>query len=222
MNPQGICGYRDFCASSECNKCKANRTFHYLSVFRSCCGCPTLLLQKNCQNVYRAHRKWMKSKFLDQDFDVVFLANKGIVIGYFVGRNYDKNSHGDGKALGHHQGHEECFHRMIKSSDTAFTTPQIDFEFDILFLGPLPGILFTCIHDNFKVLVPWKWDRFSVFRMKLFLTSNKVIISGLDCIILTYTVCALIFMTSPLGVAVGPVVYISFIYRFINMCSFDN
>ena len=37
----------------------------------------------------------MDSKFLDQDVDVVFLANKGIVIGSFVGRvpvgrNYNK------------------------------------------------------------------------------------------------------------------------------------
>ena len=32
----------------------------------------------------------MESKFLDQDVDVVSLANKGIVIGCFVGRNYNK------------------------------------------------------------------------------------------------------------------------------------
>ena len=32
----------------------------------------------------------MESKFLDQDIDVVFLANKCIVIGGFVGRNYNK------------------------------------------------------------------------------------------------------------------------------------
>ena len=32
----------------------------------------------------------MESKFLDQDVDVVFLANKGIVIGSLVGRNYNK------------------------------------------------------------------------------------------------------------------------------------
>ena len=34
----------------------------------------------------------MESKFLDQDVDVVSLANKGIVIGCFVGRNYNKIS----------------------------------------------------------------------------------------------------------------------------------
>ena len=32
----------------------------------------------------------MEFKFLDQDVDVVSLANKGIVIGCFVGRNYNK------------------------------------------------------------------------------------------------------------------------------------
>ena len=32
----------------------------------------------------------MESKFLDQDIDVVFLANKCIVVGGFVGRNYNK------------------------------------------------------------------------------------------------------------------------------------
>ena len=32
----------------------------------------------------------MESKFLDQDVDVVSLANKGIVIGCFVSRNYNK------------------------------------------------------------------------------------------------------------------------------------
>ena len=37
-------------------------------------------------------------------------------------------------------------------------------EFDILFLGPLPRIRFTCIHENIKVLVPWKRDRFPDFR----------------------------------------------------------
>ena len=32
----------------------------------------------------------MESKFIDQNVDVVSLANKGIVIGCFVGRNYNK------------------------------------------------------------------------------------------------------------------------------------
>ena len=42
------------------------------------------------QIVCRIPRKLMESKFLDQDVDVVFLANKGIVIWSFVGRNYNK------------------------------------------------------------------------------------------------------------------------------------
>ena len=32
----------------------------------------------------------MESKFLDQDVDVGSLANKGIIIGCFGGRNYNK------------------------------------------------------------------------------------------------------------------------------------
>ena len=32
----------------------------------------------------------MESKFLDQNVDVMFLANKGIVNGYLVCRNYNK------------------------------------------------------------------------------------------------------------------------------------
>ena len=49
-----------------------------------------LWCRKICQMVCRVSRKWMESKFLDQDVDVVSLANKGIVIGCFVGRNYNK------------------------------------------------------------------------------------------------------------------------------------
>ena len=45
---------------------------------------------KICQIICRVLRKWMKSTVLDQDVDVVFLANKGIVVGCFVGRNYYK------------------------------------------------------------------------------------------------------------------------------------
>ena len=32
----------------------------------------------------------MQSKFLDQDVNVVFLENKGVVIGGFVSKNYNK------------------------------------------------------------------------------------------------------------------------------------
>ena len=49
-----------------------------------------LWCRKICQIVCRVSRKWMESKFLDQDVDVVSLANKGIIIGCFVGRNYNK------------------------------------------------------------------------------------------------------------------------------------
>ena len=43
-----------------------------------------------CLIACRVHKKWMESKFLDQDFDVVFLVNKRILIGGFVGRDYEK------------------------------------------------------------------------------------------------------------------------------------
>ena len=42
----------------------------------------------------------MESKFFDQDVDVVSLANKGTVIGYFVGRNYNKIFMETGKLTG--------------------------------------------------------------------------------------------------------------------------
>ena len=52
-------------------------------------------------------------------------------------------------------------HIMFQSSDSAFYyfTDRLNpfrksVEFDILFLGPLPGVSFTCIHDDIKVLVP--------------------------------------------------------------------
>ena len=47
-----------------------------------------LWCRKICQIVCKISRKWMESKFLDQDVDVLSLANKGIGIGCFVGRNY--------------------------------------------------------------------------------------------------------------------------------------
>ena len=49
-----------------------------------------LWCRKICQIICRVSRKLMESKYLDQDVDVVSLANKGIVIWCFVGRNYNK------------------------------------------------------------------------------------------------------------------------------------
>ena len=46
--------------------------------------------RKVSQIVCRVPRKWNEFKSLDQDVDVVFLANKGIVNWCFVGRNYNK------------------------------------------------------------------------------------------------------------------------------------
>ena len=35
---------------------------------------------------------------------------------------------------------------------------------DILFLGPPSSIFFTRVHDDIKILVPWKWNRFPVYQ----------------------------------------------------------
>ena len=107
----------------------------------------------------------MESKFLDRDVNVVSLANKGVIIGCFVGRNYNKILIETGKLTDNirvtKNGLRSAVDRMFKSSDSAFNH-IIDrlnpfgkrVEFDILFLGPFPVIRFTCIHDNIKVLVP--------------------------------------------------------------------
>ena len=60
--------------------------------------------------------------------------------------------------------------RVLKSSNSTFKNvgDQIDplrksVNFGVFFLCPPSGILFTCIHNNEKVLVSWMWDRFPVF-----------------------------------------------------------
>ena len=66
----------------------------------------------------------MESKFLDQDVDVVSLANKGIVIGCFVGRNYNKILMETGKLTDNirvtKNGLGSGVDRMFQSSDSAF------------------------------------------------------------------------------------------------------
>ena len=72
----------------------------------------------------------MESKYFDQDVDVVSLANKGIVIGCFVGRNYNKILMKTGKLTGNIRVTKmdsdlvltECFSRRI----LRFTTSPID------------------------------------------------------------------------------------------------
>ena len=107
----------------------------------------------------------MESKFLDQGVDIVSLANKGIFIGCFVGMDYNKILMETGKLTDNirvtKNGLGSGVDRMFQSSDSAFNhfTDRLNpfgksFEFDILFLGPLAGIRFTCIHDNIKVMVP--------------------------------------------------------------------
>ena len=66
----------------------------------------------------------MESKFIDQDVDVVFLANKGIVIGSFVGRNYNKILMETGMFMDNirvtKNGLGSGVDRMFKSLDSAF------------------------------------------------------------------------------------------------------
>ena len=66
----------------------------------------------------------MESKFLDQDVDVVSLANKGIVIGCFVCRNNNKILMETGKLTDNirvkKNGLGSGVDRMFKSSDSAF------------------------------------------------------------------------------------------------------
>ena len=72
----------------------------------------------------------MESKFLDQDVDVVSLANKGIVIGCFVGRNYNKILMETGKLTDNirvtKNGLGSGVDRMFQSSYSAFYHFTID------------------------------------------------------------------------------------------------
>ena len=94
----------------------------------------------------------MESKFLDQDVDVVSLANKGIVIGCFVGRNYNKILMETRKLTDNirvtKNGLGSGVDRMFQSSDSAFYhfTDRLNpfgksVEFYILFLGPSSKIM---------------------------------------------------------------------------------
>ena len=72
----------------------------------------------------------MESKFLDQDVDVLSLANKSIVIGCFVGRNYNKILMETGKLTDNirvtKHGPGSGVDRMFQSSESAFYTSPID------------------------------------------------------------------------------------------------
>ena len=111
----------------------------------------------------------MKSKFLYQDVDVVSLAGKSIVVRCFVCKNYDKVPMETGKFWDNirvnKNGLVSGVDKILKSSDSAFKhiTDRLNplrksVKFDIFFLRPTSSVRFACIHDNTKVLVPWKWD----------------------------------------------------------------
>ena len=85
----------------------------------------------------------MESKFIDQDVDVVFLANKGIVIGSFVGRNYNKILMETGKFMDNirvtKSGLGSGVDRMFKSSILRLTTSPID----LIHSERVPGSTFS-------------------------------------------------------------------------------
>ena len=100
----------------------------------------------------------MESKFLDQDVIVVSLANKGIVIGCFVGRNYNKILMETGKLTDNirvtKNGLGSGVDRMFQSSNSAFYhfTDRLNpfgksVDLDNLFLGPLQLICNRQFHS---------------------------------------------------------------------------
>ena len=82
INP---CLYMDFCASSKPNPDAEKSVRLYVGFSGS----------------------EMQSKFLDQDVNVVFLENKGVVIGGFVSKNYNKILMKTGKFHRQHHGHDK-------------------------------------------------------------------------------------------------------------------
>ena len=123
--------------------------------------------RKICKIVCRVSRKRVKSKFLYQDADVIPLADTCIVVRRIVCRNYDKVLMETGKFSGNLRATENglvsVVDRAFESCNSAFQLGK-SVDFDILVLGPPSGILLARVHDNIKILVPWKWDRFLVFR----------------------------------------------------------
>ena len=95
MNQQWICVYIDFCASLESNICMTNLVHIHQSRFQmkcrgSICGCPVLLMQKIREIVWRVPRKWVKTKLLCQDADVILFADECIVVWCVVCGDNDK------------------------------------------------------------------------------------------------------------------------------------
>ena len=131
--------------------------------------------RKICKIVCRVPRKRVKSKFLHQDADVILLSDICIVVRSFVCGNYDKVLMDTGKCSDNLSVTENW---LVSGVDRAFKSSNSTFQkigdrlnpfgksvdFDILVPDPLCSILLTHIHDDIKILVPWKWDRFPVFR----------------------------------------------------------
>ena len=130
------------------------------------CDCPALLMQIVC----KVPREWVKSKFLCQDADVMYLADKCIVVECFVHEKFSWRR----KVLWQNHGHWKwtrvwCWQSAlvvefyVKNISDRLDPLRKSVSFDVFFPCPTSGILFTRIHNNANVLVPWIWDRFPVF-----------------------------------------------------------
>ena len=134
--------------------------------------------RKICKIVCRVPRKRVKSKFLYQYADVITLVDKCIVVRSFVCRNDDKVLM---KTRQFSDNLRVTENGLVSGVDRAFQSSNSTFQnigyrlnplgksvdFDILFLDPPLGILLTRVQDDIKILGPWKWDRFPVFRALL-------------------------------------------------------
>ena len=108
-------------------------------------------------------REQVKSKFLCQEADVMSLSDKCIVVRCFVCGVYDQilmemelfsdnirvteNGLVSGADRVRKYSNLEVFDRLDPLRQ--------DVNFDVFFDCPPSGILFTCIHDNAIVRVPW-------------------------------------------------------------------
>ena len=122
-------------------------------------------MQKIFKIVYRVSRKRVKSKFLYQEADGILIVDKCIVVRNFVCRNYDKVLMETGKFSSNLKVTENG---LVSGVGKAFKPSNSKFQkiggrlnplgksvdFDILFLGPLSGILLTRVHGDINILVP--------------------------------------------------------------------
>ena len=114
--------------------------------------------RKTCQIVYRVSRKWIESKFLDQDVDVVSLANKCKVIGCFSAGTITKFSWKRESSLTKSRSRKmdsdlvltECLSRRI----LRFTTSAIDLIHSERVSNSTSSFL---THYNYLIIICYSW-----------------------------------------------------------------